>query len=205
MTVIEQIPRYGILPTFTGLINLLYNLITYWVLKTRSSTALGLLLEELRNRGFEITNIGPDTFEAFKKLSKVGVKNRAIFMLIKRADFITQESAKLINKLFEKRKPKKPATFYFYNIVLITENGVTEDALRYIRKKMYDSWNLRPVMPWDLLGTSFTKVTHIVNVNEKRVVYPFSDSRIKDLQRFMHREVIEVLLDFIERLNSMEN
>jgi hypothetical protein len=173
--------------------------------RVRSSTAVGILLEELRSRGFEITNIGPDIYESLKKLSKVGVKHRAIFMLIKRSDFITQEEAKLINKLFEKRKPKKPATFYFYNIILITEKGVTDDALKYIRKKMYDSWNLRPIMPWDLLGTSYTKVTHIVNVSEKKVIYPFSDSRIKDLQRFMHREVIELMIDFIERLNAYEN
>ena len=152
------------------------------------------LLNILKKKGYEVKSIRDDIFEAFKELSPVGIKKRVIhFFIAYTRDMISKDYVKKLNKLWNKVRPIKLRTFYFYNIVLITESGADDEALEFIRTKMYESWNVRPMFIWDIFNTSYTKITHIVDLNKKVVAYLYD---LEDLRYFIHREVTEIMHEF---------
>ncbi len=165
-----------------------------------ASDVLSKLLDILKARGYVVKPLGSGFFEASKKLPRIGVKRREIYFLIKPMKIFGVNEAKELNNVFNKRKPTSMATFYFYNLVAISEEGFTDEALDYSRKKMFDSWNLRPMLPWDVFFTSFTKITHLVSIKDRKVLYPFNFDSIR---KFMHKEVVEVFTELITGLDRM--
>lgn len=163
-----------------------------------ASEVLGKLLDILKEREYAIKPHSKGFFEASKKLPRVGVKRREIYFLIKPMKIFGVEEAKELNSVFNKKKPTSMATFYFYNLVAISEGGYTDEAMDYSRKKMFDSWNLRPILPWDVFFTSFTKITHLVSIKDRKVLYPFD---FESLRKFMHKEVIEIFTELITGLD----
>jgi len=148
------------------------------------------LKDMLRERGYEINEVDSRTWEAVKKLKRVGLKGRTIYFLTKVVDTLTRKELEGTNKLFEKRRPKGSMTFFFYNIVLVVDDGYEEGAVKYIADKMFETWNTAPYTPWDVLFTSYTKVTHTVSVKEGIALYPYKPQLV---QKMLHREVIEVM------------
>ncbi len=118
------------------------------------------LKDMLRERGYAVSGVGPRTWEARKKLKRVGLKGRIIYFLTRVVDTLTLKELEDINKLFERRRPKGSMTFFFCNIVLIVDDGYEEGVVKYIADKIFETWNTAPYAPWDVLFTSYTKATH---------------------------------------------
>ncbi len=157
------------------------------------------LKDMLRERGYAVSEVGPRTWEARKKLKRVGLKGRIIYFLTRVVDTLTLKELEDINKLFERRRPKGSMTFFFYNIVLIVDDGYEEEVVKYIADKMFETWNTAPYTPWDVLFASYTKVTHTVSVAEGIALYPYKPQLV---QKMLHREVIEVMNSLITWLKS---
>ncbi len=154
------------------------------------SEVLSALREELRGRGFRIEEVSGDVFEAITELEPVGIKRRIVYVLATALDYLSEDKAKELNKLFNKRRPAALRTFFFYNIIIVTERGYSPEALHYIRRKMIEAWNVRPRFLWDILFTSYTKVTHVIDLSRGVVVYPYD---YEDLKPLIHRVVREVM------------
>lgn len=148
------------------------------------------LKDMLRERGYDVSEVDSRTWEARKKLKRVGLKGRTIYFLTRIVDTLTLKEVEETNKLFERRRPKGSMTFFFYNIVLIVDDGYEEGAVKYIADKMFETWNTAPYTPWDVLFTSYTKVTHTVSVTEGIALYPYKPQLV---QKMLHREVVEVM------------
>ena len=154
----------------------------------------------LLKRGFNISHVNDKYTEATKKLPRVGLKERVIYFIITYSDKLTLDQIKQINKVFEKRKPKSLRTFYFYNIIVVCEKGYDPNVFSYIRSKMMESWNIRPMFIWDLLSTSYTKITHIIDLSNKSIVYPYT---FDELRVFMHKLVRELLNEISDILANL--
>jgi hypothetical protein len=156
-----------------------------------------LFVDELRKQGFEIKEIEEGMITAVKNLKPVGIKKRVIYFLITSADHVDKEFVKALDKIFKKKKPGGFRTFFFYNIVIITEKGYDKEAFRYIRDRMFETWNIKPMFIWDILHTSYTKITHLIDLKSKAVIYPYD---LSELRMLIHREainVIEKIMDYV--------
>lgn len=107
---------------------------------------------------------------------------------------------KRIHEIFDKHKPKAWRTFFFYNIILVTSKGFTDEALRYIRKKLINMWNIRPFFFWDMLQISYTTITHIIDLKSKSIIYPYP---YEELRNLIHREIREFITELTEKLSEI--
>ena len=154
----------------------------------------------LKKKGYRLTHLSKEYIEGVKKLSRIGSKRRFIYFLIKPMKFYGINEAKGMNKVFNKRKPSSLSTFYFYNLVPISEEGYSDEAIHYTATKMMDSWNLRPLMPWDIFLTSYTKITHLVSIKHLKILYPLDPEVVK---KYVHKEVIDLFTELMKRLEMV--
>ncbi len=155
------------------------------------SDAERIIINSLQRRGFNIKKIGEKLYTASKELKPIGIKRRYIFCVVmftnKKIDI---NVVKEVHKLFEKKKPVSWRTFFFYNIIFVTTKGYTDEAMNFIRKKLMGVFNIRPIMIWDILSTSFTKITHIIDLSSRTIIYPYP---YEELQTLIHREIRELI------------
>jgi len=156
------------------------------------------LIDILKRRGFQLRIVRGDILQAQKELEPVGIKKRVIhFFITSRRGSIDKDYVKGVDKLWNRTRPIKWRTFYFYNIVIVTNGDIDREAMKFIRDKMFGMWNVRPMFIWDVLNTSYTKITHLIDLKREAVVYPFE---LEDMKPFMHREVHEIMNEFVSKV-----
>lgn len=157
------------------------------------------IINTLQKRGFNVRKIAEKLYVANKELSPIGIKKRHIFCLLMFHDGeLNLDIIKYIHKVFDEHKPKAWRTFFFYNIILVTSKGFTAEALKYIRKKLTNVWNIRPFFFWDMLQISYTTITHIIDLQSKSIIYPYP---YEELQTLIHREMREFITEITEELS----
>ncbi|RLG78521.1 MAG: hypothetical protein DRO10_02690 [Thermoprotei archaeon] len=164
---------------------------------TKADVVVAELINILKKRNYELKDLGKGYIEGVKKLQRIGVKRRYIYFIIKPLPYYGLNEAKELNKFFTKKRPASLSTFYFYNLVPVSEKGYSEEAMHYTRMKMIDSWNTHPVLPWDVFFTSYTKITHLISIKDRKILYPYEFDSIR---RFIHKEVIEIFTELMTNL-----
>jgi len=156
------------------------------------------LIDILKRKGFQVGIVRGNVLQAQKELEPVGIKKRVIhFFITSRRGPVNRDYVKRVDKLWNRIRPIKWRTFYFYNIVIVTDGDVDREAMKFIRDRMFGMWNVRPMFIWDVLNTSYTKITHLIDLKREAIVYPFD---LEDMKPFIHREVHEIMNEFINKI-----
>lgn len=155
-----------------------------------------VLKDILIKRNFTIKYLPDNDIIAFKDLKPIGLKKRKIFFYITSVDKLTLDAVKKINKKFNKHKPGGIRTFFYYNVVIVTRD-FEMDALRFVREKMTEAWNVESAFTWNVLASSYTKVTHIFDTSRQTLLYPYD---YEDMKTLMHPEVVEIIEELLERI-----
>ena len=158
------------------------------------------IIRNLKNilieHGFTLKELENQDVTAVKKLKRIGLKRRLIFFYITKTDLLTLKEAKRINKLFNKYKPGGVSMFFYYNIVIVVKDFERE-ALQFIREKMTEAWNIEGAFTWNVLASSYTKVTHLFDTTRQTLLYPYDYEYMKAL---MHPEVIVIINELLEKI-----
>ena len=156
---------------------------------------VALLKEVLAKHGFTIQDVDDGSYVALKKLKRIGIKNRLIFFYITSTTFLNLSKVQEINKLFNKYRPRGTRTFFYYNIVIVT-HGYDKEVLKYITEKMTEFWNVDAAFSWSVLASSVIKVTHLFDLKNKILFYPYDFNHLK---KVLHPEITSIIQEVIEK------